>query len=190
MDIKRPRQPRQPQQSPHPPVASPQQPIYPPAPRRKPFSRTTKITLWAIGAAITATIIIGSLHFFLAPRLASSPSFQALLPTGKSINKLGGWTRVSPADHDPAFSYDDTINDIAIKVSQQQLTNASQSVAEIAKAYNATDKITAQNTTVYIGTSFQGPQSVLFAKGDLLVMIGSQATISHDDWISYINSLE
>ena len=187
MDIKRPRQ--SPQLS-HTSAPSPQPVAHPQPPQRRPFSRTTKITLWAIGAAIVATLIIGSLYFLLAPRLASSPSFQALLPTGKSINKLGGWTRVSPADQDPAFSYDDTINDIAIKVSQQQLTNASQSVGEIAKAYNATDKVTAQNTTVYIGTSFQGPQSVLFAKGNLLVMIGSQATISHDDWVTYINSLQ
>lgn len=159
-------------------------------PKRRPISKGAKRILWSIVATIVVIIIAGFAYLFIAPRIESAPSFQALLPAGKSIHQLGGWTRVSPPGQAPAFSYNDTIDDVTINVSQQELSSASQSIAEIAKAYNATDKVTASNTTVYIGTSFKGPQSVLFAKGNLLVLIGSESKLSNDSWVAYIDSLK
>lgn len=192
MDIKKVQRPAQVAAQPQRQAASAPTPTSLPSsgkPKRRPISKVAKRSLWAIAITIFVIITISVVYFFMSPRLQSEPSFQAILPAKKSIRELGGWTRVSPPEQAPAFSYDDAINDIAIKVTQQELQNASQSVADIAKAYNATDKITASDTAVYIGTSFNGPQSVLFAKGNLLILIASADKISNDSWASYINAL-
>lgn len=157
--------------------------------RRIVLSRTARRILWAIATAIVATILVAVIYSIMSSRLASSPSFQAILPTDKSINALGGWTRVSPPGEPQAFAYSDSIDDITIRVSEQQLP-ATSSVTDIAKGYNATDKITAGKTTVYIGTSFKGPQSVIFTEHGLLVLIGSTAKIDNNAWKDYIESLQ
>ena len=124
----------------------------------------------------------------------TNPGYETILPTGKTITQLGGWERISPPERDPVFAYTDTINDVSINVSQQPLpelfkTDTTGKVAELAKSYNATKKINADTTTVYIGTSAQGPQSVIFTKNDLLVLIKSQENINDDAWVNYIKSL-
>jgi len=158
--------------------------------RRVVLTKATKRILWIIAGVVVVTIVSAIAYSVISERLASSPSFQAVLPAGKSINELGGWTRVSPPGEPPAFAYSDSIDDVTVRISEQQLPGGSQSVAEIAKGYNATNKITAGKITAYIGTSFKGPQSVIFAKNNLLILIGSTATINNDSWVSYINSLE
>lgn len=124
----------------------------------------------------------------------SQPTFQTLLPSNTSINQLGGWQRVSPPNNDPVFAFVDTIQGISVTVSQQPIpssfkNNIDTSVAELAKSYNATTELTAGNTKVYIGTSYSGPQSVIFVKNGLLVLIKSEKKIADDDWIKYIQSL-
>jgi hypothetical protein len=63
------------------------------------------------------------------------------------------------------------------------------SVATFAKSYGATDVQTAGATKVYIGTNADGPQSTIFTKDNLLILIKSQGKIADKDWVSYINSL-
>jgi hypothetical protein len=120
--------------------------------------------------------------------------YQTILPDSKSISSLGGWKRVSPPKADPVYAYVDTINGVAISVSQQPLPksfkgNTDDQIAELAKKFNATTKIEADDTKVYIGTSAKGPQSVIFTKDYLLILIKSLKKIDNTSWTTYIKSL-
>lgn len=118
--------------------------------------------------------------------------FQTVLPSGKQIKDLGGWERISPLNTAPVYAFADTINDIVISVSQQPLpftSDADTQVAQLAAAYSATTTLSANGVKVYIGTSAKGPQSTIFSKNGLLILIKSQEKIQDSAWISYINSL-
>ena len=120
---------------------------------------------------------------------------KTLTPAGTSIDSKGGWSRISPPGKTPVFAYSDAINGTPISVSQQPIpesfkTNASGGIAELARSYNATATVQAGDTTVYIGDSARGPQSVIFTKGNLLIMIKSQQKIAADAWVRYITSLK
>ena len=123
-----------------------------------------------------------------------SPNFQTVLPSNTSIETLGGWTRISPPENDPVFAYTDTINDVSITVSQQPApssfkNNLDTEVAEVAKKFNATSQLDAGSVKAYIGTSAKGPQSVIFVKNNLLILMKSVQKIDDSKWISYIKSL-
>ena len=123
-----------------------------------------------------------------------TPTYQTLLPNGVSIDTLNGWTRISPAENDPVYAYTDTIKGVSISVSEQPTpasfqANLDTSVSELAKQYNATTELDAGTTKVHIGTSAKGPQSVIFVKNSLLVLIKSQQKIENNDWKKYIESL-
>ncbi len=120
--------------------------------------------------------------------------YQTVLPAGKSVSELGGWKRVSPVKNDPVFAYADKIGEVSISVSQQPLpqsfkTDIDNQVAELAKKFNATTKIDASSTTVYVGTSAKGPQSAIFTKNGLLILIKSQKKINDVAWEKYIKAL-
>lgn len=122
------------------------------------------------------------------------PTYQTSLPSGKTIQQLGGWKRVSPPSAAPVFAYADALGDAHITVSEQPIPDTFKpdidiNVGSLAAAYNASQKITVGKTTVYIGTSAQGPQSVIFRKNNVLILIKSTAKIGNDDWAGYIQSL-
>ena len=146
-----------------------------------------------IAGSVIMIVIAGLLirHY----TLGDNPEYRTVLPGGKSIDELGGWERVSPPEKDPVFAYADAINDIPISVSQQPLpdsfkTDTASHIADLAKAYNATTKIVAGDTTAYIGTSAKGPQSVILTKKNLLILIKSQKTIENIVWEEYVKSLD
>lgn len=123
-----------------------------------------------------------------------TPEYKTFLPNGKSIDSLGGWTRVSPPDRNPVYAYADTLGGTPITVSQQPLpkefkSDPNDQVAELAKNYHADHFITVDAIKVYIGTSAKGPQSVLFVKDATLVLIKSTASLSDDRWTEYVHSL-
>ena len=125
----------------------------------------------------------------------STPNFTAMLPTNESIDQLGGWQKLTPPNSDPIFVYTDSIDGVSVNISQQRLpakfrANTSQQMAELARSYNATNKIDVDGTTVYIGASAKGPQSVLFTKNDVLILIKSWATIENSSWVAYVKTLE
>ena len=125
---------------------------------------------------------------------ADAPQFSTVLPNGQSISQLGGWNRISPPESDPVFAYTDTISTVSVNVSEQPLpetfkNDTDSQVADLAKKFNATNQIDNAGVKAYIGTSAKGPQSVLFAKNNLLILIKSQQKIADRDWANYIKSL-
>ena len=125
---------------------------------------------------------------------SSKPSFQTVLPSGKSIDQLGGWKRVSPPENDPVFAYADKIGNIPIGVSEQPLPksfegNTEAKVAELAKKFNATSELDANGTKFYVGTSAKGPQSAILAKNNLLIFIKTQKKVTDKAWVEYVTSL-
>lgn len=128
-------------------------------------------------------------------KTAQVPFFATLVPTGKSIEQLGGWTRISPPDKNAVFAYIDSIDNNRIVVGQQPLPedfkeDTESQVEGLAKSYKTSEKVVVNGVTVFFATSSKGPQAVIFVKKDLLVNIRSSVTIAQDKWISYINSLE
>ena len=126
---------------------------------------------------------------------SNKPNFSTLLPSGKTIEQLGGWQKLTTPNSDVFYVYVDEVSGVSVNVSQQQLPgkfkgDLTNKMTEMARAYNASVKLNADGTTVYVGTSAKGPQSVLFAKNEVLVLIKSWATIEDGDWITYINSLQ
>jgi hypothetical protein len=127
-----------------------------------------------------------------APGLVQgSPNFAVLVPNGKSVNNIGGFIR---SDKNQLFVYIDKINNVRINVSQQPLpddfkSNPTNQVEQLAKNYKADGKITVGGNTIHIGTSAKGPQTVLFTKNDLLILIVSNDKIENDQWAQYISSL-
>lgn len=131
-----------------------------------------------------------------APTLQQgTPDYDTILPSNKTIAQLGGWTRVSPPDRNPVFAYLDKIGDVPINVSQQPLPKgfeieADGQLEQLAAGFKANEKITAGSTPVYIGTSAKGPQSVIFSKSKLLILIKSSVKVSDSQWSTYVNSLQ
>lgn len=124
----------------------------------------------------------------------SQPQYTTVIPSGKNIQDLGGWKRISPQDRNPVFAYADKIENVPINVSQQPLPDSFKSerdekVKEVALSFNASEKMVVDGTTIYIGTSSDGPQSVITSKGDLLILIKSTSKIDNDAWGEYIKSL-
>jgi hypothetical protein len=124
-----------------------------------------------------------------------APNYKTLLPTGKSINDLGGWHRVSPPDKNPVFAYADVIGGINVTVSQQPLPDSFKadvdgSVSKLAVSYSAKDEIIAGDTKVFVGTSVKGPQSAITVKDDVLVLIKSATKIGDKQWSDYVLSLQ
>lgn len=152
--------------------------------------------LLLVAAAVGATIVFNTLKANNSTvQTGAQPNFKAVLPVNMSIEDLGGWQKLTPPNSDPFFVYVDEINSILINVSQQSLpegfsSNIDTKVSEVAKGYNATSTLDAGETKVYIGSSAKGPQSVIFSKNGLLILIVSQQKIQDEAWISYINSLK
>lgn len=151
----------------------------------------TIVTL--IGSSLLIWLLIRHHDINVSSR-AKMPEYQTVLPGTKPISELGGWRRISPPQKDPVFAYADTIGDVSISISQQPLPASFRSdvdgqVAEMAKKFNATTKIDAEGTKVYIGTSVKGPQSAILTKHDLLILIKSQSKIDDVAWVEYVKSL-
>jgi hypothetical protein len=126
---------------------------------------------------------------------AKVPYYDTLLPAGKTIEQLGGWTRSSPTDRNAGFVYVDYIRVNRLTINQQVLpedfkVDTKVQMEAIAKSLSASEILTVEGLTVYIATSSKGPQTVIFNKNGLLVFLRSNVKLSNDDWIGYINSLQ
>lgn len=124
----------------------------------------------------------------------NAPPFSTVVPKNTTIEKLGGWQQLTPPDGTPVYVYTDTVNGVPVSVSQQALPATFKSdrqakLTEVAKGYNATTQLIAGDVKAYIGTSARGPQSVLFIKENVLVLIKSRENIPTESWIAYIELL-
>lgn len=170
-------------------------------PKNRFFSSKKAIVITSSIAAVILISLLVAIFLYQHSKTAENtartteqPQFSTILPKDKSINKLGGWGRVSPPNTEPVFAYNDTLAGVSISVSQQPLPKAFEGdeeaqVSELAKQYGATTQISAGDTKVHIGISSQGPQSVIFVKNNLLILIKSQQKIDNKDWSKYIESL-
>lgn len=162
---------------------------------KKPIAIVTSVAL--ISIVVTGSVIYQQSAAEKAradQAMAAGVEKHRIIPEGKKIAELGGWQRVSPETSDPVYAYTDSIDTVPISVSQQSLPqsfegNVTDATAELAKKFNATNKQTAGETTFYIGTSAKGPQSTIFTKSNLLILIKSKTKISDKSWASYIQSL-
>lgn len=167
------------------------------------FRQKKTITILLVSAVMMVIVVIYIMGYNTATnsndtaassQTVESLEYQTILPDGKSISDLGGWKRVSPTKSEPVYAYTDTLGGISINVSQQPLPESfigdtDDQVAELAKKFSATNKINAGGITAYVGTSSKGPQSAIFTKNSLLVLIKSQEKIDDTSWATYIKSL-
>lgn len=149
------------------------------------------IILLIVGIVITLLI----LQYKQNEQGSVKPSFDTVLPNGKTNDQVGDWTLVSPENNDPVYAYSDMIDGVGIIVSQQIVPESFGDdvigkVEEMAKQFNATTKIQTDNgQTFYIGMSAKGPQWVILTKDNLLVLIKSDNKIPETGWKKYISSL-
>jgi hypothetical protein len=121
------------------------------------------------------------------------PSFPVLTPNGKGVDDLGGFAKINPPGKPDVYVFTDNLSGTPIKVSQQKapedlLTDPTK-VSEIAKQFNATKTFDAGEFTVYNGISIKGPQSLVYTKGDLLVLIVADKELPSATWVDYISNL-
>lgn len=164
---------------------------------RRGLARNPKKSLTALG---TIALLLGIIFYFWfshssstkppqpiathsnsssAPKLTKgTPNYTTILPAGKTIKALGGWTRISPVSKNAVYAYVDKIGSVQVDVSEQPLpanfqTDTNKRVAELAQNFNATEKIPAGTTNIYIATLADNSQSVIFTKDKLLVFMKS-----------------
>lgn len=124
------------------------------------------------------------------------PSFAVLLPEGKTAADVGGFTKISPNNGGaPAYTFVDKIGSIEVQVTQQQLpdsfkVNPSSEVEKLAIGFNATQSVKTTKREFFIGTSAQGPQSVITYTKDLLIFIKSGGKVTNEAWQRYIEDLQ
>lgn len=142
-------------------------------------------------------VLLGLVGFILVALLLRPPltDFQVILPPDTSVEQIDSWEKLTSPNGDTYYTYADSIDDVVVKVSEQQLpkqlqANPTDSVTEIAKGYNATRTLDFDSGKLYIGVSENGPQSVIFYKKGVLILIMSQKTIQDASWIAYANSLQ
>lgn len=120
------------------------------------------------------------------------PPFDYSLPKGNAA-QLGGDVRFDP--NRKVVSFKDSIGGVEITVSQQPLPegfkdNLDDKVKKLAEDFSAKEVLSTANPTAYLGTAVEGPQTVIFAKKDLLVFILSTKKIDNHDWAEYITNLK
>lgn len=158
-----------------------------------------------VGAALVVTLISFTIHRFttgtVSPKKETksytsnklekgTPTYATLLPAGKTIESLGGWTRVSPPSASPVYAFGDRVDNVAVIVSEQPLpdTLKNGSLEEFAKAYSAEHKVTVEGVDIYIGTSAKGPQSAVLTKNNLLILIKTDSKLTDAQWADYVGS--
>lgn len=123
------------------------------------------------------------------------PSFSILYPPGKSLESTKT-VRVSPNTNAPAYAYTDTLENISLKITQQELPERLQKDADvelekIAKDFQATSVIQVDENKIYHGYNEKTHvQSLIFIKNKRLVFIAASEKLSDESWAAYYLSLQ
>lgn len=120
------------------------------------------------------------------------PTFEYSLPKGEESNATG---EVRYDSEKKVVNFQDSIGGVAITISQQPLPTGFEDdtdakVKRLAEDFSAKEVLATANPTAYLGTSAKGPQTVVFAKKNLLVFIQSAKEIDNNDWAEYITNLK
>lgn len=118
-----------------------------------------------------------------------------LLPAGKSIGFFGGWFSSNIAKIGNVYNFKEKIDGVVIVVGQQSLASQTGSdpgttAQEVADYFSAKNMVSANGYPIYIGTSGQRTQTVIFEKDDTLVLIVSGGVLPDYIWTAYANSLQ
>ncbi len=120
------------------------------------------------------------------------PDFAYILPKGKSA-EADMTVKFDPEKK--VVNFQDSIGGVPIIISQQQLPpslkeDTQNRVKKLAEEFAATEVLSTANPTAFLGTSAKGPQTVIFAKKDLLIFIQSSKEIDNHDWAEYVTNLQ
>jgi hypothetical protein len=121
------------------------------------------------------------------------PEFATIAPGGDITNTKSGAFNYDPAKK--VASFVDTIGDVQITVSQQQVPDSFKSdevaaLEKLAKDIYANEVVKDANIPAYVGTSIKGPQTTVLVKNSNLIFIQSEKGIELADWANYINTLK
>ncbi|CAN5411128.1 hypothetical protein BH10PAT4_BH10PAT4_0800 [soil metagenome] len=152
------------------------------------------ISLYLISRPSVTSVISDTTNPASPTLVRGTPEYITVLPSGKTIDQLGGWTRISPPNSNPVFTYVDKIDSTAITVSQQPLPdslkdNTDQQVDQLAQSQGASEKLTVGSIKVHIGTFGKDRERIIFTKNNLLILITSNNRLTTNQWAAYINSL-
>lgn len=125
-----------------------------------------------------------------------TPTFKTFVPSGKTIDDYGGWTRVSPSSSEPVYAYNDSFGGTAVIVSQQKLPSSFKSdekkhiqKLQSDESYTAQHIINIDDLTIYVGVSQKNYQSTIFVKQGILILITSYRSINDTMMAEYAQSL-
>lgn len=161
--------------------------------------RWAKFGLPAVAFMVLAVILVPKL-FKSQPShstgvlssVVKEPEFKTVLPSGKKDETTNGSVAYDASKKVASFT--DNISGVAVTVSQQPVpepfkANLDDQVQKLAESFSANEIIASSTPKAYLGTSIKGPQTVIFAKKDLLVFITSDSKIEKDVWAEYITKL-
>jgi hypothetical protein len=166
------------------------------SPKRRRIGVVTAILILGVGSILTAS------HFLSdnskEGKGVLSDSVQVTAPTFKPLLPDGDTSKSESLKYDTnrkVMTYTDTIDQVSVTISQQQLpeafkTDTDSQVEKMAKNFNATEIINESNPKSYLGTSIKGPQTAIFVKNGVLVFIQSARTIDKHSWAAYITKLQ
>jgi hypothetical protein len=125
--------------------------------------------------------------------VAKEPEFDTVLPKGSKEEITS--PQIAYDGQRKVASFADILNGINITVSQQPLPESfkddpDKEVRKIAESFNADMQIKAGGITAYKGTNANGPQTIIFHRGELLIFMFSEREIPDDVWGTYILSLD
>lgn len=167
-----------------------------------------KKSLLVVAGLVVVGGVVGTAAFNILPakmggngvldanKSSQTPDYSTVLPAGKDVEQLGGWFRVSPPEEDPAYAYADSLDGVAINVTQQPMpedfkSNAQEKLAKLAEQFGAGRELsTPDGTKFYVGLSSKGPESILLIKNGLLILIKTQSAVDDTKLTEYISNLK
>lgn len=162
---------------------------------------TTGVVLLAIGSLVVLNIYrddsspatLGDSSSFLDIELPrEDPTFSLMFPSGSSESDYDVVRLPGTSGEEQAFTYVDNHEPTGatFKITQQKVDNDFD-VQQAAVNLQATDLIQFNEETIYHGFNRNvNVQSIVYKKGNVLVLIASDQKLPDEIWVGYISSLK